>query len=204
MREQLCARRPLGLSRLALSLGLTVGLSASGLAAMAGCGGEEPQFTAGHDEAQAAACETPTPPPVEAVRDDGPRVPQALRTLDDGARVFGRELEEGVEAVALSAISADPTSYSDRVVRTEGTIERVCQRMGCWMELRAGDAEPVRVPMAGHSYFLPQNVAGRPATIEGRVMVQPLSDARRRHLESEGAIATASTLSIEATTVVVR
>jgi hypothetical protein len=172
------------------------------LLATPACRGEEPRFAARGAQSDEAECESPTPPPIaEAEEAPGPR---PLRRDDDGSRIFGRELQGGIETVALSAISADPPSFTDRVVRTEGTIERVCQRMGCWMELRAENAEPVRVPMAGHSYFLPRDVAGRPATIEGRVHVQELSDARRRHLEAEGAVATASTLSIEATTVVVR
>ena len=186
--------RPLVPSLVALSL------------AIGACSGEEPQFAARH-EARAegeAACEDPTPPPVAEAEDEGPPGPRPIRTAEDGSRVFGHELTDGVEPVALSAISADPAAFGDRVVRTEGTIERVCQRMGCWMELRADNAEPVRVPMAGHSYFLPRDVAGRPATIEGRVHVAELSEGRRRHLEAEGAMATASTLSIEATTVVVR
>jgi hypothetical protein len=168
------------------------------------CRGEEPQFAARHDHESEAECENPTPPPVAAAEEEEAPGPRPLRTAEDGSRVFGRELQDGIETVTLSSISADPPSFTERVVRTEGTIERVCQRMGCWMELRADGAEPVRVPMAGHSYFLPRDVAGRPATIEGRVHVQELSDARRRHLEAEGAVATASTLSIEATTVVVR
>jgi hypothetical protein len=170
------------------------------------CRGDEPHFAA-RQEGQAegeAACEDPTPPPVAAQEEEGPPGPRPIRTADDGSRIFGHELTDGVEPVALSAISADPASFGDRIVRTEGTIERVCQRMGCWMELRAENAEPVRVPMAGHSYFLPRDVAGRPATIEGRVRLAELSEGRRQHLEAEGAMATASTLSIEATTVVVR
>lgn len=179
-------------------------LVVASLCALPACAGEEPQFTARHGEHAEgeAACEDPTPPPV--VEDDGPPGPRPLRTADDGSRVFGRELEDGTEPVTLASISADPASFDQRVVRTEGTIERVCQRMGCWMELRAEGAEPVRVPMAGHSYFLPRDVEGRPATVEGRVRVAELSEARRRHLEAEGAVATGGTLSIEATTVVVR
>ena len=182
---------------------------AGALALGAGCAGEEPSFRA----ESAEACEHTTPTTEgtraaaaldEPVIDEAPSGPQPLRTLEDGSRLFGRELQDGLELTALSAISADATSFTDRVVRTEGTIERVCQRMGCWMELRAENAEPVRVPMAGHSYFLPRDVTGRPATIEGRVMVQPLSEGRRRHLEAEGALATSGSLSIEATTVLVR
>jgi hypothetical protein len=47
-------------------------------------------------------------------------------------------------------------------------------------------------------------VTGRTATIEGRVTVRPLSPEWRAHLEAEGAVATASPLSIDATGVVVR
>jgi hypothetical protein len=47
-------------------------------------------------------------------------------------------------------------------------------------------------------------VAGHDATIEGRVLVTSLSPEARTHLASEGALATAGELSIEATSVVVR
>jgi hypothetical protein len=76
--------------------------------------------------------------------------------------------------------------------------------MGCWMELRERAGGPsVRVPMAGHRFFLPRDVAGRRATMEGRVVLASLSDEMRAHLASEGATLTSSTLSIHASGVVV-
>jgi hypothetical protein len=167
--------------------------------ALSACAGEEPRFAPRAPDP--ATTEAPAPREEQAVVAAGPA---PIRTLEDGSRLFGRELQDGVESATLSAIHADASSFADRVVRTEGTIERVCQRMGCWMELRAENVAPVRVPLAGHSYFLPRDVTGRPAVIEGRVAVRPLTDDVRRHLESEGAVATASALSIEATTVLVR
>jgi hypothetical protein len=174
--------------------------------ALAACAGEEPRFTARRAEPaqvddQAHEARAAAGSADHAAVAAGPA---PIRTLEDGSRLFGRELQEGVETVALAAISADASTFAERVVRTEGTIERVCQRMGCWMELRADNVAPVRVPLAGHSYFLPRDVAGRPAVVEGRVTVQPLTEDVRRHLESEGAVATAGALSIEATTVLVR
>jgi hypothetical protein len=172
------------------------------ICALSGCGGEEPSLRGAPPEAQAsaegAACEHH-----EEHVEVAPSGPQPSAVLADGARQFGGSLTD-LAPTALSAISASPTSFDGQTVRTEGTIERVCQRMGCWMELRAEGSEPVRVPMAGHSFFLPRDVAGHPATIEGRVQVTPLSPERRAHLESEGALATAGDLSIEATSVVVR
>jgi hypothetical protein len=57
--------------------------------------------------------------------------------------------------------------------------------------------------MAGHSFFLPRDVSGRRATIQGRVEVEALDEATRQHLEEEGAQAAGQALSIEATSVVV-
>ena len=78
--------------------------------------------------------------------------PAPTRVLDDGSRLFGAELGER-PVTTLSQIAAAPAEYDGQVERTEGTIERVCQRMGCWMELRAENVPAVRVPMAGHAFF---------------------------------------------------
>jgi hypothetical protein len=175
---------------------------ASVFLALVGCGGEEPTVrgvAAAETTGEAAACPSDHPPEAEAA----PTGPQPSAVLADGSRQFGGALT-GIAPTELSAISASPTTFDGQTVQTAGTIERVCQRMGCWMELRAEGTEPIRVPMAGHSFFLPRDVAGHAATIEGRVQLTPLSPERRAHLESEGALATAGDLSIEATSVVVR
>lgn len=134
-----------------------------------------------------------------AIAPEEPAAPAA------GARTFGTAPDEARPLTELGAILAEPERFRDQVVRTEGTIAQVCQRMGCWMELRPGEAQgpAVRVPMAGHSFFLPRDVAGRRAMIEGRVELRELSPAVREHLESEGATATSSALAIEASGVVV-
>ncbi|MEZ4340346.1 MAG: DUF4920 domain-containing protein [Sandaracinaceae bacterium] len=116
---------------------------------------------------------------------------------------YGTPLDDSLPITPLSEIVSEPERYRDQVVRTEGEIARVCQRAGCWMELRAEDGPAVRVPMAGHSFFLPRDSAGRRATMQGRVTIQELSADVRAHLESEGAQATASALSIDATGVVI-
>jgi hypothetical protein len=143
------------------------------------------------------------PAAAEATEAAAPTGPLPTAVLPDGARLFGTALTDRA-ATPLAEISASPDAYADQIVRTSGTIERVCQAMGCWMELRAEGVEPVRVPMAGHSFFLPRDVAGHPAEIEGRVALRTLSPEARAHLEGEGAMATAGALSIDATGVVVR
>ena len=119
-------------------------------------------------------------------------------------QTFGAPLDPSRALTALADVTAAPERFKDQVIKTDGEIARVCQAMGCWMELRAtADAQPVRVPMAGHSFFLPKDAAGRHATIEGRVTLQELTPEARAHLAGEGAVAVASALSIAATGVVI-
>lgn len=146
-----------------------------------------------------AACEGGGEPRLGA-----PRVVAEEPAGGEGRRTFGTAPDEGRPLTELSSILAEPERFRDQVVRTEGRIAQVCQRMGCWMELREGATGPaVRVPMAGHSFFLPRDVAGRRAMLEGRVELRELSPDVRAHLESEGATATGGALAIEASGVVV-
>lgn len=129
--------------------------------------------------------------------------PSAEAAADDAER-FGEAIDDSLPITELGAIVESPDEFEGRVVRTRGEIARVCQARGCWMELREGEEGPaVRVPMAGHSFFLPMDSAGRRAEMQGRVVVRELSPEWRAHLESEGAVATASALSIEATGVAI-
>jgi hypothetical protein len=135
---------------------------------------------------------------------DEAAAPEPTRVLDDGSRLFGAEMDEAREVTPLADILGTPDRFSGQVVKTEGEIAAVCQSMGCWMEIRANAESPgVRVPMAGHSFFLPRDLSGQRATIEGTVQVAALSEEDRAHLESEGATAADQSVSIEATAVLV-
>jgi hypothetical protein len=163
------------------------------------CGSaEEPTLRAEAAAQSAGTCEHTEEAPATVATG-----PQPSAILADGSRQFGAAPSTGAET-ALADIAAAPTSFDGQTVRTEGHIERVCQRMGCWMEITSAGAAAVRVPMAGHSFFLPRDVAGHEASVEGTVRVTPLSPEARAHLAGEGALATADELSIEATSVVVR
>lgn len=150
---------------------------------------------AGEDVQEAAEGEEPS----SAL--DGPTPTEVYA---DGSRLYGEKPGEGTDRVALAELMADAGAYDGRTVRTEGEIAQVCQAMGCWMELRPGaDDEAIRVPMAGHSFFLPKDVAGRRATVQGRVKVRAPSPEVQAHLRAEGALAAAQPVSLEATGVVV-
>jgi hypothetical protein len=121
-----------------------------------------------------------------------------------GERVFGAGLKLEGPALEVAKVLEDPAAHVGKVIQCEGTIARVCERMGCWMELQGPTAEKgLRVPMAGHSFFMPQDIVGHRAVVEGELTALGLSPAARAHLESEG-LKSAGPLSLAATGVVVR
>jgi hypothetical protein len=132
-----------------------------------------------------------------------PTGPAPTRTTEEGARLFGSELSDRTP-IALTTLIETPADYDGEVVKTEGVISAVCQRMGCWMELKADDDSPaIRVPMAGHGFFLPRDVSGARATIEGTVEVGELPPDWQEHLREEGAQAAGQALGINATGVLI-
>lgn len=141
------------------------------------------------------------PPAARAGAAPSPSGPAA----SSGPHLYGAPLDPSTPELSLARLLAAPAEHAGKVVRTRGTIARVCRRMGCWMELQ-GDGAPtaVRIPMADHAYFLPQDVVGRRAEIQGKVSIAALGEAHKRHLQEEGAHATDVDVSIAATGVSVQ
>lgn len=146
-----------------------------------------------------SAAESPAPAPA------APETTSArLGAPAEGTRRnFGAAIDTTVPEIPLAEIVADPARYRDTMVRTRGTVVRVCQRMGCWMEMSADGTPAVRVPMGGHAFFLPRDAQGRPTEVQGLVRLLDLSPEARAHLASEGATAVGSALAIDAVAVAI-
>ena len=112
------------------------------------------------------------------------------------AKVYGKELV-GLAPVKLEDVLARPEP--GKKVRLEGTIEKVCQNKGCWLELKQG-TRSVHVTFAGYSFFVPKDSTGQPVVLEGRVVVKEPKPEDVEHKQAEGAGASAAAkVSIEAT-----
>jgi hypothetical protein len=132
-----------------------------------------------------------------------PRAPEAAAPAPE--RRFGAAPAIEGEPVDVARVLAAPHTYLNQSIKCAGTVARVCEAAGCWLELRAEgrEAQGLRVPMAGHSFFVPRDVVGRPAVVEGVLSARELNDAELAHLKGEGLSATGP-LSLAATSVVVR
>ena len=86
-------------------------------------------------------------------------------------------------AQALRSIS----SYADRTVTVEGTVNRVCQMKGCWMELvPAGAQRGIRVTFKDYAFFVPTDSRGAGARLEGMFEQNTFSKRDADHLIAEG------------------
>lgn len=96
-----------------------------------------------------------------------------LPSQEAGGKRYGAAADAALSLTALSDLLARPADFANKTVRTSGTVGRVCQQRGCWMELRADTGNGVaRVPMAGHAFFVPKDISGRAAVVEGLVSVR--------------------------------
>ena len=126
-----------------------------------------------------------------------------IATVGSGAtpQTFGKPLQ-GLKPVLLQDVLAKPEA--GRVVRLEGTIEKVCQNKGCWLELKQRAAS-VHVTFENYGFFVPKDSMGKPVVLEGKVVVKKPTPEDIAHLQAEGGSqAVTSDVSIEATGVEIR
>jgi hypothetical protein len=117
------------------------------------------------------------------------------------AQTFGKPLQ-GLKPVALKDVLAKPEA--GQRVRLEGTIDKVCQNKGCWLELKQ-EASSVHVTFEDYGFFVPKDSMGKPVVLEGKVIMKQPTPEDVAHLKSEGGSeAVTSQVSIEATGVEIR
>jgi hypothetical protein len=133
------------------------------------------------------------------------KAPTPVPTGQDSPQLFGAPIDPSAPEVTLAALIDKPEPYAGKVIRTKGTVHRVCQAAGCWMELRDDSSgKTVRTPMAGHAFFVPKDCMGKQASVQGTVELHPLTAGHKEHLKGEGATETDSLLSLSATGVALR
>lgn len=72
--------------------------------------------------------------------------------------------------MAISTILEKPEDYLDKTVLVKGTVEAVCQNMGCWMRL-SGDKEgqSIMIKVEDGVIVFPKEASGKMASVEGTI-----------------------------------
>jgi len=71
--------------------------------------------------------------------------------------------------------------------KLEATIQSVCQKKGCWMNVDLGEGKSMMVRFKDYGFFVPMDASGRKAVMEGRAFREVLSvDMLRHYAEDAG------------------
>jgi hypothetical protein len=101
----------------------------------------------------------------------------------DGWRLFGADFTL-TDSVAAAAVLASAADHDGKVVRMEGTVADVCNKMGCWLVVQAGE-ETIRVTMKEHAFGIDRDCAGKTASLEGVLQSKDVDPETAAHYESE-------------------
>jgi len=88
--------------------------------------------------------------------------------------------EAGYEKVSLKTLISDVERYQDKKVVIEGSILRVCQGRGCWVEVSDGTTKLIAKSIA-HDVLLPMDCAGDDVQVMGRLRIDPKSTCGSDH-----------------------
>ncbi len=114
------------------------------------------------------------------------------RVAQDGATAKGEEhacdgdkAKSGGDKPVESCGAANADAQGPKV-RVKGTVASVCQKAGCWMVLQDGVTE-ARIFMREHRFFLPKDIAGKSAEVEGTLRAKTVSPQFAKHLAADAA-----------------
>ena len=151
-------------------------LSSVVLASIMACSSEKP-----------AAAEAAVAAPV-AAHEANPQEPQKAereRVDADGIARRGKPLSAEV-ALTVAQAAAKAKDLDGKSIKVAGTVESVCQPMGCWFVIQgATPGESIRVMSKGHDVFMPRSSAGRDVIAEGEFKVKTVSKEMAQHFEDE-------------------
>jgi hypothetical protein len=109
----------------------------------------------------------------------------STRLLPDGETV-GDPIGQG-KIYTLAVVSSTPSDYFDETLLVEAEAVAVCQRKGCWMKVKDGDATAMVRWEEGcdGKYAFPTEIVGKRILIQGSFYPKVISDEDAAHIESE-------------------
>lgn len=81
------------------------------------------------------------------------------------------------KATDIDKLAKDPNKYVGRTVRIDGTVKKVCQGAGCWVEVASSKGTTFLARSLDESVLLPKDCSGRKIVVQGIVTMMPAKGA---------------------------
>lgn len=99
---------------------------------------------------------------------------------DNNMEFFGDSISaEG--AIAAADLPARLAGKDSLKIKVTGTIEEVCQKKGCWMDMKIGNDRVMKVTFKDYGFFVPKDASGKSVIIDGYAYADTVSVAELRH-----------------------
>ncbi|MCK8490609.1 MULTISPECIES: DUF4920 domain-containing protein [Spirosoma] len=82
------------------------------------------------------------------------------------ASYHGKKITEK-GAIPATQLSAKMNGKDKLDTKVEGTVESVCKMKGCWMKIKTGDGQTMRVMFKDYAFFVPKDIVGKTVVVEG-------------------------------------
>jgi len=90
--------------------------------------------------------------------------------------------DNAVNASGLLALMAGKDSVN---LKLSGVANSSCQKKGCWMKMDLGDGQEIRVSFKDYGFFVPKNLNGELAIVEGVAFVDTIDVPFLKHLAED-------------------
>ncbi len=80
-------------------------------------------------------------------------------------------------AIAIGSLKSAMGDQTELKVKIEAPVDAVCQKKGCWMDLKMADGETMRVTFKDYAFFVPKDAAGKTAIVDGVAKIEETSIA---------------------------
>jgi hypothetical protein len=95
------------------------------------------------------------------------------------ASYHGKKITE-TGAIPATALTTKMADKSQMPAKVEGTVESVCKVKGCWMKVKTGEGQTMRVTFKDYGFFVPKDIVGKTVVVEGtaETTTTPVADLR--------------------------
>lgn len=101
-----------------------------------------------------------------------------------GKNITHADILEPMDAIIQYEIMAVGDTIPSKI---SGKVTSVCQTKGCWMTLDLGDDQEVMVKFKDYAFFVPKDIVGKQAVVEGLAFIKDMSVEEQQHYaEDEG------------------
>ena len=96
-----------------------------------------------------------------------------------------RTLDE-TNVIQLAALTTAMKGEERKDLKIRGKVEEVCQKKGCWMMMKLGNGEEMRITFKDYKFFVPKDLSGKEVIIDGYAYVDTTSVKQLQHYAKDG------------------